>query len=203
MQAVFLLDHDGLCRNVNALLRALGIAQLATDAFVRYKVTCFLCLRPAKGKAGAFNRLLRKVKPFSCPLVNFEYGEGTAGAHIGINLLHVGIFVEQIWQLFRPNLFRLTLHGHRHAGQGIFTFHGGKSDVFIGFQPVIKILAPGGQEVKAAVIMIHHVDGTGDRPPLTVHGGKYGGVYFRGDILQILFRLHKKPPNSVCPSRWE
>ena len=50
MQAVFLLDHDGLCRNVNALLRALGIAQLAADALVRHKVAAFLCLRSAEGK---------------------------------------------------------------------------------------------------------------------------------------------------------
>ena len=96
MQAVFLLYDRGLCRNVNALLGALGIAQLAADTFIRYKVTCFPCLRPAKRKAGAFNRLPGKVKPFSRPLVNFEYGEGTAGAHIRIYFFHIRIFAKQV-----------------------------------------------------------------------------------------------------------
>ena len=203
MQAVFLLYDYGFCRNVNALLRAFGIAQLATDTFIRYKVTCFLCLRPAKRKAGAFDWLLGKVKPFARPLVNFEYGEGAAGAHIGINLLHIGIFAEQVGKFLRPDFFRLALHRYRHAGQGIFTLHSGKGDVLIAFQPVINVLAFGGQEIKAAVIIIHDVDGSGDGSPLTVHGGKYGGVDLLNNVLQIIIRLHNEPPNSVCPSRWE
>ena len=110
MQAVFLLYDYGLCRNVNALLRAFGIAQLAADAFVCNKVAVFLCPRPTEGKTGAFNRLLGKVKPFSCPLVNLENRQGAAGAHIGINLLHIGIFAEQIGKFLRPDFFRLALH---------------------------------------------------------------------------------------------
>lgn len=49
MQAVFLLYDYRLYPNVDTLLRAFGIAQLAANAVVRYKVTCFPCLRPAEG----------------------------------------------------------------------------------------------------------------------------------------------------------
>ena len=108
MQAMFLLYDYRLCRNINALLRALGIAQFAADALVCHKVAAFLCLRPAEGEAGALNRLLGKVKPFSRPLVNLENREGAAGALIGINLLHIGIFAEQARQLLRPALFCLA-----------------------------------------------------------------------------------------------
>ena len=70
---MLLLNHDRFLRNINALLRALGIAQFATDALVCNKVAAFLSLRPAKRKTGSLNRLLGKVKPFPRPLVNVDF----------------------------------------------------------------------------------------------------------------------------------
>ena len=125
MQAVFLLYDYRLYPNVDTLLRAFGIAQLAANAVVRHKVTCFPCLCPAEGEAGAFKRLPGKVKPFSRPLVYFEYGEGTAGAHIGISFFHIRILSQQAGKLLRPCFFRLSMYRYRPAGQGIFARHSG------------------------------------------------------------------------------
>ena len=108
MQAVFLLYDYGLCRNINALLRTFGITQLAANTFVRHKIAGFFCLCAAEEEAGPFNRKFGEVKPFSGSFVNFEYCKRAAGTHIGINLLHIGIFTEQVGQHVRPDLLRLT-----------------------------------------------------------------------------------------------
>ena len=72
MQAVLLPDHNRLLRDINALLRAFGIAQLAADALIRHKITGFLFLGAAKGKSGPFYRQFGKVEPLYGSLVGFE-----------------------------------------------------------------------------------------------------------------------------------
>lgn len=106
----------------------------------------FLCFGRTEGKAGAFDRLLGKGKPFSRAFVNSEYGDGAAGAHIRIDFFRIDIFAEQVGQALRSDLLCPFLHGH--AGKDTFVLQGGKGDILIGFEPLVKVLALGGQEGK-------------------------------------------------------
>ena len=57
MQAVFLMNDHRLERNVNALLRTLGIAELAADTGIRDEIPLLHFLCAAKGKASTFDWL--------------------------------------------------------------------------------------------------------------------------------------------------
>ena len=163
-----LLDDGGLCRYIDAPLGAFGITRLAADTPCRHKAAGFLCFGRTEGKPNAFDWLLGKGKPFSRAFVNPEYGEGAAGAHIGIDLLHIGIFAEQVGQALRPDLPYPALHGH--AEKDIFALQGGKGDILIGFEPLINALALGGQEVKtlSSESMMSMAQVTGCPSPSTV-----------------------------------
>ena len=58
MQAMFLLDDCWFYRNIDARLRAFGIAEFAADTDVCDEITLLHFLCAAKGKAGTFDWLL-------------------------------------------------------------------------------------------------------------------------------------------------
>lgn len=69
MQAIFLLNDRRFRRNIDALLRTFGIAELAADTGICDKITsCTFCA--AKSKAGTLNRLFGQVKPFSAAFID-------------------------------------------------------------------------------------------------------------------------------------
>ena len=108
----------------------------------------FLCLCHVEGKAGAYDWLLGKIKPFSRVFVNPEYGGGTAGAHIRIDFFRIEIFADRPGRCLARSPLSCPART-RPRWKGIFTLHGGKGDILIGFEPLVKVLALGGQEVKA------------------------------------------------------
>ena len=102
MQAVLLTNDHGLRCNVNALLRTLGVAELAANTGVRDKIALLYFLRITEGKAGSFNWLFREIEPLSAALLDDKDGQGTSGCRVRVDFVHVGILLEQPGQEFAP-----------------------------------------------------------------------------------------------------
>ena len=124
------------------------------------------------------------------PSIDLKHGEGAAGARGSVNLLHIGIFAEQVRQSVRSDLFHFSLYRNCHAGKGLFSLHSREGDLFLGFQPAIKVLALCCQEIEAAFIIVHNVDGAGNGPSLTVHGSKHGRVDLVSDKSKDFLNIH-------------
>ena len=53
-----------------------------------------------------------------------------------LNDLRVDLTARRVWKNgkpVRPDLLCLALYGHRHAGKGIFSLHGGEGNIFVSF----------------------------------------------------------------------
>src|SRR5699024_8302188 len=89
VQAVLLPNDDRLAADVDALLRAFGVAELAADAAVGHKVAARLLPPAPKGEGGALDGELGEVKPLPRPLLDAKDGQRAAGGRVGVDLLHV------------------------------------------------------------------------------------------------------------------
>ena len=83
MQAIFLLNDRRFRRNIDALLRTFGIAELAADTGVCDKITLLHFLCAAKSKAGTLNRLFGQVKPFSAAFIDDKDSQCASGRRRG------------------------------------------------------------------------------------------------------------------------
>ena len=72
VQAMFLLDDNWLPGNIDAFLRAFGVAQFTADALVRYKVSADFIGSIAKSERGPFNRASGKIEPLPGSLIDLK-----------------------------------------------------------------------------------------------------------------------------------
>lgn len=168
------------------------------NAAIRHKIAVFFSLDTAKREGLPFNGKFGEIKPFACPLVDFENRQHTPGTGIWVNLSYIRVLFKQSGQHVWADLFYFALHRYCHTGQGIFSLHGSESNIGIGFQAVIKVFPSCCQEIKPAVIAVHHIDGTGDRVSCLVNGRKYSRMDFLYDVFKIISCLHGKPPAHSC-----
>lgn len=113
MQAVLLLNNHRFSRNVDTLLRAFGIAELAADTGVCDKITFLHFPCAAKGKAGTLNGLLGKVKPLSTAFIDDKDGQCASGCRVWVDLVHVGVLFKQPGQQITAKLPHLSPNGKR------------------------------------------------------------------------------------------
>ena len=125
MQTVLLLNDHRLARNVNTLLRAFGIAELAADTDIRNKVALLHFLRAAKGKAGTLNGVSGEIKPFTAALIDDKDGQCASGCRIRVDLVHVRILFKQPGQQLAAQLPHLSANGKGGAVHGVCSLHAG------------------------------------------------------------------------------
>ena len=110
------------------------------------------------------------VKIFAIRFIQAEYLQCAAGI-TGINRLHIGIFLENLVQLFAADVFDLTPQGDRD-----FVFGGGQCNVALLHKLGIECLAPCSKKIHALLVIEHHVDHSGLGMPVCSDGGNGGGV---------------------------
>ena len=161
VQAVIPVDYDRFSRNVDALLRADGIAQLAADAAASHVISRRLPLALPDENAVARNMgRVTDVEELAIRLVQLKYLERTARV-AGIDGLHIGILFENLVQLFTANVFDFTSQGNRYVVLG-----GRQSDIALLHELGIKRFALSGEEIHALLVIEHHIDHAGLRMPV-------------------------------------
>ena len=84
----------------------------------------------------------------------------------------LGVALKDLLQPLSPDVFHRAPQGDGHRGQGVPTLHPGEGREGAGGEPLVEGLAPGGEEIEAALVGEHQVNDAGLREPLLIQGGK-------------------------------
>ena len=108
-----LVDDHRLLYNVDALLRADRITQLASDAAFAHIVSRYFLRCFSYGEAVPDDvRRIADIKILAVRFIQAKHFQGTAGI-AGIDGLHIGVSLENLIQLLTADIFDLPPQGNR------------------------------------------------------------------------------------------
>ena len=159
-----MVDSRDAVRERDALLGADRQACAATDAGGGvYEVAVGRFGGATEGERGAVDGLHREVEPFTRALVNFEDGKHLPRGRGGVNVVHVGVVLQQFVEAGRPLLSHFAAHGNGHRAHGAVALRTRECQELLPHEPVVEVLPARGEEVQAALVGHHHVDGGRNR----------------------------------------